>query len=204
MPDDATAPAVTAAHIERESLSVALHIAAHSVRGSATPLFSRSRLALIEREGGRCWVCGRTHEQSGHPLEAHHRPIERCFAEITNYKLVEADALAGHLGPYAAGFDWQTFWVGATEVTIGVPATPWRAAYQFTYLRPVNPYLFVDDMRVNGRLLCKDHHTVKGRAYHTAPEPVILGEKYAIEGYDFSDVEVIGHAFSAADLAALD
>lgn len=159
----------TIAHDEIETLKVDICIPEHEERGSASALFIRTRKSLIEREGGRCWICGRTEEESGHPLEAHHHPVERCFAEEIDFGLVRADALSGHLGPHPQAFDWVAF-----------QAQP-------------DIYQFVDDMTVNGLLLCKDHHTVGNEGIHTLPGPIWLAQRYAKEGVKFSNQEVIHH-----------
>ena len=164
----------TAAHEEKETLSVDINIPEHEVRGAATPLFTRTRKALIERENDRCWVCGRPPAESGHPNEAHHHPAERCFADMIDWKLFSVDAIAGHWGPYAQGFDWACFFGSDGE--------------------PMDVYKFVDDMTVNGLLLCKDHHTVADSGIHTIPYPIFLAQKYGKEGYVFTAKEVIHHA----------
>lgn len=162
---------MTDAHEEKETLSVAVNIPDHEDR-TTTALFTRTRKVLLDREGGRCWICNRTAEEAGHPLEAHHNPIERCLAEMIDWDLVAADAKAGHLGPYAEAFDWSAFLAA----------------------QPFDPYVFVDDMTVNGLLLCKDHHIGKDEGIHAMPFPLFLGQRYGKEGYKFSDIEIIHHA----------
>jgi hypothetical protein len=165
--------AVTDTHDEKETLTVDVNIPGHDAR-TATPLFLRTRKALIDRDGGRCFVCGRTEQTSGHPLEAHHHPVERSLANMIDWTRVQADCQAGHLGPYAAKFDWSGF-------------------------TPANPYAFVDDMTVNGLLLCKDHHIGKDEGIHNMPYPLWVAQRYALEGYTFSGVEVIHHEQGLAD-----
>ncbi|MGS1116037.1 HNH endonuclease [Castellaniella sp. UC4442_H9] len=148
-------------HEERETLTVDVNIPGHDPR-KATALFERTRRLLIAREGGRCWVCGRTAEESGHPLEAHHHPIERSFAEMIDWSpgsLIRRDFPA---------FDWAHF-------------------------DPTDPYSFVDDMTVNGRLLCKDHHIGRDEGIHALPYPIWLAQRYGKAGYKFSDIEIIHH-----------
>lgn len=162
---------VTDDHEQRETLSVDYIIPGHAARGAATPLFVRTRKALIEREGGKCWLSGLTAEQLNAPLEAHHYPIERCFAEAIDWVRFSNDAKFGHWGPYAQAFDWATFLAA----------------------EPRDPYSFVDDMTVNGRLLGKQFHTGKDEGVHGLPEPIWLAQKYLAEGYKFSEIEVIHH-----------
>ena len=162
---------MTNAHDEVETLKVDVKIPEHADRVT-TATFSKTRQKLLDREGGRCWVCNRTAEEAGHPLEAHHNPIERCFAEDIDFSLVAQEAKAGHLGPYAQAFDWDSLL--ATN--------------------PFDPYAFVDDMTVNGLLLCKDHHTVGNEGIHTLPYPIFVAQRYAKEGVQFTDKEVIHHS----------
>lgn len=159
---------VTHIHEEKETLFVDVNIPGHEAR-TATALFRNSKQKLIEREGGRCWVCGATAEESGHPLEAHHHPIERSLANMIDWDRFEADCHAGLWGETAKNFDWANF-------------------------DPANPYTFVDDMTVNGELLCKAHHIGKDEGKHDLPFPLWIAQKYGIDGYKFSSIEIIHHA----------
>lgn len=152
---------VTKPHEERETLSVEVILPGHAPR-ETTPLFARTRALLIQREGGRCWTCGRTADESGHPLEAHHHPVERAFAEMIEWGPGSA---IREMFPH---FAWDRF-------------------------DPKDPYTFVDDMTVNGLLLCKEHHTGKDEGIHALPYPIWLAQKYGREGYKFSEVEIIHH-----------
>lgn len=158
---------MTAAHEEKETLRVDINIPAHADRVT-TPLFHSTRKQLIERDGARCWTCGQTAEEVGHPLEAHHHPIERCLAEMIDWARFAADARAGVWGDRVAQFDWGSF-------------------------NPAKWETFVDDMRVNGRLLCKPHHTGVDEGIHTLPFPLWIAQRYGREGYRFSAVEIIHH-----------
>jgi hypothetical protein len=155
---------ITQAHEEKETLSVEVNIPSHEER-KTTALFERTRKELIARDE-RCFICNATAEESGHPLEAHHHPIERSLAEMIDWDRFKADALAGVWGEKIRAFDWASF-------------TDWTQ--------------FVDDMTVNGMLLCKVHHIGKDEGLHTMPFPLWIAQKYAKEGYVFSDVEIIHH-----------
>lgn len=157
----------TAAHSEKETLTVDVNIPEHDVRVT-TPLFSHTRKLALEAAGGRCWVCGRTETESGHPLEAHHFPVERAFGELVDWDLFKRQALAGDYGPRVQAFDWANF-------------------------NPAHWETFVDDMRANGLVLCKDHHIGKDEGIHTLPHPIWLVQRFAKEGYRFSSAEVIHH-----------
>ena len=91
---------VTQTHEEKNTFTVDVNIPGHAARVT-TALFRKSRLHLLERDGGRCWVCNCTAEESGHPLEAHHSGIERSFATAEiDWNIVKKDF------PH---FAWETF-----------------------------------------------------------------------------------------------
>jgi hypothetical protein len=155
---------VTEVHEEKNTFQVDVNIPGHEPR-TTTPLFEHTRKALIEREGGRCYVCQCTAEEVGHPLEAHHCPIERSFTGMIDW------GPGSQIRRDFPGFDWAKFDAQA----------------------PTDPYLFVDDMTINGLLLCKAHHIGKDEGIHALPYPVWLAQKYGKDGYKFSAVEVIHH-----------
>jgi hypothetical protein len=157
---------MTKAHEEKLTLAVEVNIPSHEDR-KATPLFERTRKQLLKREGAVCWICGCTAEEAG-PLEAHHHPVERSLAEMVDWHLFRNLAERGLFGEAVKGFDWSAF-------------------------DPKNPYTFVDDMTVNGVLLCKAHHTGKDEGIHDMPYPLWVVQKFGREGYKFSDVEIIHH-----------
>ena len=161
---------MTTAHEEKETLSVEVDIPEHADRGAATPLFIRTKKILIERVGGHCFICNGTEVEAG-PLEAHHYPVERSLATAWDWARFIADCQAGKWGVYCQAFHWAGF----------NPAT--------------DPYAFVDDMSVNGLLLCERHHIGKDEGIHDLPHPLWIWQKYAPEGYKMSDVEVI-HDFT--------
>lgn len=55
------------------------------------------------------------------------------------------------------------------------------------------PYSFVDNMLINGLLLCKTHHIEVGRGIHAMPYPLWIAQRYAKDGYVFSNLEIIHH-----------
>jgi hypothetical protein len=166
--------AVTETHEEKLTLLVDVLLPGHDERVT-TPLFVRSREALEAREGGRCWMCGCTAAEAG-PLEAHHHPIERSLANMVDWVAFALDAKTGRYGPHAAAFDWLGF-------------------------DPADPYTFVDDMTVNGLLLCKAHHTGKDSGIHYLPYPLWLAQAYGREGYQFTAVEKLHHEAALPALA---
>jgi hypothetical protein len=184
---------VTKVHAQHDTLDVDINIPGHEPRAT-TALFTRTRKVLIEREQGRCWVSGLTEKELGHPLEAHHHPIERSMANMIDWERFSRDARAGHWGPHAQGFDWETFFHGSTLQQVTVAATDDEEAYTVTFRVPVDPYLFVDDMTVNGLLLGRDYHTGKNEGIHRLPFPYWIARKYGREGYVFSSVETIHNA----------
>lgn len=158
--------AVTQDHEQKETLVVDVIVPGHEPRAT-TPLFEHTRKLLIAREGARCFVCGRDERGSGHPLEAHHHPIEWSLAPM---------------------IDWS---VGA-PIRLAFPSFDWTAFDADT--SPERIYRFVDDMTVNGLLLCKDHHTGSDQGIHALPHPLWVAQRFGREGYRFSNVETIHHA----------
>lgn len=148
---------VTQIHEEKNTFQVDVNIPGHEPRVT-TPLFTKTRLHLIERDKC-CYVCGSPHSKE-HPLEAHHWPIERSFAEM---------------------IDWSE----GSQIRKDYPNFGWGSFDE------ANPYTFVDDMNVNGRLLCKSHHIGKDEGVHALPEPVWLAQRYGKEGYKFSEIEIL-------------
>jgi hypothetical protein len=180
---------VTEDHEKKDTLTADYIVPGHDARGSASALFVRTRKLLIAREHGRCWLSGMTAEDSGHPLEAHHHPVERCFAEAWDWPRFAAACKAGMWGSYAQSFDWDSFFIGATVVDVQADDD----VSTYSYTKVVDPYLFVDDMTVNGRLLAKQFHIGKDEGIHDLPMPVYLAQGWLVEGYKFSDIEIIHH-----------
>ena len=157
-------------HEEKETLVVDVELPGHAPRGVPTALFERTKKILMERAGGRCFICGGTAADVG-PLEAHHYPVERSMATAWDWPKFIADCKSGLWGVYCQAFHWEGF-------------------------DPVSdPYKFVDDMGVNGRILCKAHHTGKNEGVHETTESIWIWQKYAPQGYKMSAVEVI-HDFT--------
>ena len=154
---------VNQVHEEKNTFQVDVNIPGHDLRVT-TALFKKSRLHLLERDGGRCWVCNCTAEETGHPIEAHHFPIERSFAEMIDWSQKSQIRK-----------DFPGFGLGSFD--------------------ELDPYSFVDDMGVNGKLLCKFHHTGKDAGVHDLPEPVWIAQRYGKEGYKFSNIEIIHHDY---------
>lgn len=156
-------------HEEKLTLTVDVEIPGHEER-TETSLFRRTKAQLLEREGHRCWTCGRTPEETGKPAQVHHRPVERSLANGIDFKLVERDCKAGMYGPDAQNFDWDAFFANG------------------------DVYAFVDNALANGRVLCPDHHIGKDEGIHMIPEPLHLAQRYMKSGYQFTPTEIICHA----------
>ena len=155
---------MTDAHEEKETLTVDVLIPAHADR-TTTPLFTHTRMKLLEVQP-RCYICGAKEH-----LEAHHYPIERCMAEMIDWEKVKTDAQSGNLGAtHVQRTNAQSFDFNGIEA---------------------NPYRFVDDMNVNGLVVCKTHHIGKDEGVHAMPHPLWIAQKYGKEGYKFSNVEVL-------------
>lgn len=158
-------------HEERETLTVSVFLPGHEPRGDASALFTRTRRQLIQRDHV-CFICGCVEAEVG-PLEAHHFPIERSLANLIDWKAFSTACKSGEYGHAAQVFDWDKFFGGKDA--------------------PDDPYIFVDDMTVNGLLLCKAHHTGKDEGIHCMPHPLWLAQKFAVEGYKYSEFEIIHH-----------
>lgn len=155
-------------HEEKLTLTVDVEIPGHEAR-TETSLFRRTKAQLLEREHHRCWICGRTPEETGRPAQVHHHPIERSLANGIDFALVERDCEKGMYGPDAKAFDWDAFHKAG------------------------DVYAFVDNALVNGRVLCPEHHIGKDAGIHTLPYPLHLAQRYLREGYQFSPTEIIHH-----------
>lgn len=155
-------------HDLKETITVDINTPGHEPRGAATPLFRKTREELLQLQPG-CWCCG-----AKEGLEAHHFPIERSLAGLVDWALVTKDAKEGNLGK-----------------------TPEQrkaaASFDFTGIED-DPYRFVDNMLVNGLILCKKHHTGKEEGIHATTGPIWEAQRYAKEGYKFNEVEIIHHA----------
>ncbi len=180
-------------HEEKLTLSVDVNIPGHDPR-VVTAVFRSSRTKLLQRQPN-CWICGRSHE-----LEAHHYPIERSCAGFIDWRLVMLDAKAGELGATQAqrdackAFDWDDFMVGATtKVLPAVTDEDGIAWPECRITTPVDMYRFVDDMMLNGLILCRDHHIGKDEGIHFMPHPLWVAQRYAKDDYRFNKVEIIHH-----------
>ncbi len=94
--------ATTDIHEEKNTFSVDVFLPGHEAR-TTTPLFTRTRKALLARDNGRCYICNCTAEDSGHPIEAHHYPIERSFAEMIDW------SIGSIIRKEFYNFDWLDF-----------------------------------------------------------------------------------------------
>lgn len=97
-------------HEMKDTNKVDVFIPAHAPRVT-TELFRRTKQKLVAlssflqlkfyREKARCWICGRTAEEAGQPLEAHHLVIERSFIDSPlRWDILRKDF------PH---FDWASF-----------------------------------------------------------------------------------------------
>ena len=175
----------------KQTLTVEVNVPEHEKRKRSS-LFTRTRLQLIDRED-RCFICGRTAQATGHPLEAHHHPVEWSLANLIDWQRLSRDCKAGLWGPHAAAFDWTAFFVGATTAPFDYVDEDSGHAISTSFLIPKDPYLFVDNMLVNGMLLCKDHHVENSEGIHAMPHPLWIAQKYAVTGYQFSKSGQIHH-----------
>jgi hypothetical protein len=81
---------MTDEHEQKDTLQVDVDIPAHDKRVT-TALFTKTKRLLmhaatalgfnIKRPQARCWICGKTEQELGQPLEAHHFGIERAYID---------------------------------------------------------------------------------------------------------------------------
>jgi hypothetical protein len=159
-------PAIcTQVHKESATITYSVNLPGHEER-TATATFERTRKQLIEREGDRCWICGRTSAEVGKAHEGHHSPLEWCITDAVDWNIVKAICAAGEWGntnaqrEAAKAFDWSTF-------------------------DETHPETFVDNMLVNGWLLCKEHHVGKGTGVHWFVHPLWVAQRFVKDGFTF-------------------
>ncbi len=119
--------------------------------------------------------------------------VSRVIYHKINLTDLVMRAKAGLWGPHAAAFDWTAFFVGATTAPFDYVDEDSGHAISTSFLIPKDPYLFVDNMLVNGMLLCKDHHVENSEGIHAMPHPLWIAQKYAVTGYQFSKSGQIHH-----------
>lgn len=158
---------MTDSHEEKETLDVEVNIPEHDPRAT-TELFRRTREEVLA-VNNRCWVCNRTEQESGKPLELHHFPIERSLANLVDWDLFKTQAIRGDYGEGPKNFLWASF-----------DSTHWED--------------FVDNMHANGLVLCRDHHIGRNEGIHYMPHPLWVAQRFAKEGYNFSEIEIIHHS----------
>jgi hypothetical protein len=87
--DAALAPTVNA-HVVSRTLKESVYTPTHPQRGNSTPEFQASKDAL-EKESPTCYICGRTAEQSGAPLEGHHVHLEWSLANSADLAKIQTE-----------------------------------------------------------------------------------------------------------------
>jgi hypothetical protein len=159
---------VTDIHEEKETLVEDFNVPGHEDR-TETPLFVHSRHEVLVQDGARCFVCGETEAETGHPLELHHVWIERSLAN---------------------GVTWSLFCLFITALKKLVDR-----AYDFCQANPNLPDImtFVDDARINGMILCLKHHVGKGTGIHFIDFPHWLFQCFGQEGYQYTPDEKLHH-----------
>lgn len=159
---------VTQDHDEKETIVIDVTLPGHDARVT-TPLFSRTRDELIKREGNRSFVTGKTEEEVGSPLEAHHFFLERCLANAV---------------------DWTEFCRYIADMT-----TMFERANEFCKANPAldDVMMFCDDMTVNGMLIEKKLHTGEGEGIHFLPFPLWQLWRYGKQGFVFDHGDAVYH-----------
>lgn len=180
----------TAAHADKSTLTVVVNVPPHIER-KASATFERTRPLLIARESDRCFICGRTSAEVGAGHEAHHCLMEWCLAYCSDWHIVKAICLDGEWGESnaqrlaAKSFDWS--------------------GWDLDSPTPHQIESFVDDMTVNGQLLCKEHHTGAGTGKHEMDHPRWVAQRFVKDGYVLINGDLEGsEAERLAELAAED
>lgn len=97
-------------HEEKDTLKVDVDLPGHAPRVT-TALFTKTKRLLmkastalgfnVKRPAGRCWICDKTEQELGQPLEAHHFGIERAYIDASiRWNVVAQDFPI---------FDWKNF-----------------------------------------------------------------------------------------------
>lgn len=156
-------------HEEKETIVVDVNLPGHGARVT-TPLFSRSREEAIKEFGDRCFMCNRTSEEAGEPIEWHHVFVERCLAEAVDWYRVRE-------------------YIGKLFVLISRAKAFCDANSEIDDIMDL-----VDDMRVNGMPLCKEHHTGASEGLHYLPAPLHQLFATGRDGFIFDHGKPIEHA----------
>ena len=76
------------AHAVSRTLHETVYTPSHPKRGASSTEFQESKKAL-EEISDTCWICGRTAEQSGSPLEGHHLSTELSLINSVDFAKVK-------------------------------------------------------------------------------------------------------------------
>jgi hypothetical protein len=81
---------VAGTHEQKTTIVIDVNLPDHEER-TTTSKFLHTKKELLVKVGSKCWICGKTEEESGYPLEAHHWVIEWAFANAVDWNIVKAD-----------------------------------------------------------------------------------------------------------------
>lgn len=76
------------AHAVSRQLHETVYTPTHPKRGSSSSEFRETKAALI-KESPNCYICGRTAEESGSPLELHHTAVEWSLANSADLTKIQ-------------------------------------------------------------------------------------------------------------------
>lgn len=161
---------MTDAHEEKETLSVDVDIPQHDDRVT-TGLFLKTKRFLIKV--GSLVTC----------FSLKRKPAV-CWVCGKTEKELGAPLEAHHFGIERAYIGAKIKWDLVAE---DFPLFDWKN------FNENNPVQFVDDMSVQGLLLCKEHHTGKDTGIHTLPFSLWVMQRYLVDGTRFNPNEVIDH-----------
>lgn len=163
---------VTEVHELKTTLVEVVEIPGHEPR-KVTATFARTRTLLISREQDRCFICGRTSKEVGQSHQAHHCCLEFCLADAVDWALVKLLCESGE-------------WGFTQKQRDAAKAFPW------SIFDPNKPADFVDNMLVNGLLLCPEHHIGKGTGIHMLSHPEWYAQRVLKDGYNFIRGDLMG------------
>ena len=84
------AAAIVSAHAVSRTLHETVYTPTHPQRGASSPEFRETKAALL-KECPNCYICGRTAEESGSPLELHHTSVEWSLANSAALAKIQVD-----------------------------------------------------------------------------------------------------------------
>lgn len=151
---------------------------------------ARKVLGHVEKETLSVEVNLPTHDQRGNGSPLFERTRKQLIARDEGCFICGSKSqLEAHHSPVEWSFALAVDFGPESIIRKDFPLFDWAT------FDSADPYTFVDDMTVNGKLLCKTHHVGKDCGIHALPHPIWVIQRYIKEGYQFSDIEIIHHEY---------